>query len=149
MAVKPVPDGYSTVSPYLIVADPAVTIDFLKATYGAVERERMSDDSGAIRHAEVAIGESVIMMGGARPDWPAMPCMTHVYVPDVDAAYARALEAGATAIMPPADQFYGDRSGGVRGPDGNLWWMATHVEDVSPEEILRRHEARLKEQATA
>src|SRR5947209_17715381 len=140
MAVKPIPDGYQTVIPYLIVPDPAATIEFLARTFGATERERMSDDSGAVRHAEVKIGDSVVRLGGARGDWPPMPCMNYVYVPDTDLAYARALEAGATSVMPPADQFYGDRNAGVKAPDGNLWWIATHVEDVPPDEMKRRHE---------
>ena len=141
MAVKPIPDGYQTVIPYLIVADPAATIDFLVKSFGAVEKERMADGSGAIRHAEVTIGGSTIMMGGARGDWPPMPCMNYVYVPDTDAAYARALEAGATSVMEPADQFYGDRNAGVCDPTGNQWWIATHVVDVHSDELARRAEA--------
>lgn len=142
MPIKPIPDGYPAVSPYLIVPDPAATIDFLVKTFGAVEKERMLDESGGIRHAEVRIGDSVIMLGGAMSNWPSMPCMNYVYVPDTDAAYARALEAGATSVMPPADQFYGDRNAGVKDADGFLWWIATHVEDVSPEEMARRHRER-------
>jgi PhnB protein len=147
MAVKPIPDGCQTVIPYLIVPDPAATIEFLKRTFDAVEQERMADDSGAIRHASVKIGDSVIMMGGAQANYPAMPCMTYVYVPDTDAAYARAVEAGATSVMPPADQFYGDRNAGVKDAAGFLWWMATHVEDVSTEELGRRHAELAKPQA--
>ena len=149
MAVKPIPDGYQSVIPYLIVPEPARLIDFLARAFGAVEKERFADESGAVRHAEVKIGDSPIMMGGARGDWPAMPCMNYVYVEDTDAAYARALEAGATSVMPPADQYYGDRNAGVKDFAGNLWWIATHVEDISPEEMKRRHEARTKEQAVA
>jgi uncharacterized glyoxalase superfamily protein PhnB len=149
MPVKPIPDGCQAVIPYLIVADPAATIDFLVRAFGAVEKERFGDESGAIHHAEVEIGGARIMMGGARGDWPPMPCMNYVYVPDTDLAYARALEAGATSLMEPADQFYGDRNAGVKAPDGNLWWIATHVEDVSPEEMKRRHAAKVKAQAAA
>lgn len=149
MAVKPIPDGYQSVIPYLVVPEPARLIDFLARAFGAVEKERHSDESGAIRHAEVRVGDSAIMIGGARGDWPPMPCMIYVYVEDTDAVYARALEAGATSVMPPADQYYGDRNAGVKDDAGNLWWIATHVEDVSPEEMKRRHEARLKEQAAA
>ena len=149
MAVKPISDGYQSVIPYLIVADVAGLIEFLVRAFGATEKERHSDAEGAIRHAEVKIGDSAIMMGGARGDWPAMPCMNYVYVSDTDAAYARALEAGATSVLAPVDQYYGDRNAGVKDEFGNLWWIATHVEDVSPEEIARRGEARAKEEAAA
>ena len=145
MSVKPIPDGYQAVIPYLIVPDPAATIDFLERTFGAAEKERFADDTGAIRHAEVTIGGSVIMMGGAQANWPPMPCMIYVYVPDTDATYSRALEAGATSVMEPADQFYGDRNAGVKDSAGNLWWIGTRVEEVSPEEMRRRHEARARE----
>jgi uncharacterized glyoxalase superfamily protein PhnB len=147
MPVKTIPDGYQSVIPYLIVAEPAKVIDFLVHTFGATEKERMTDDSGAIRHAEVEINGSVIMMGGTRPGWPPMPCMNYVYVDDTDATYARALEAGATSMMEPADQFYGDRNAGVKDAAGNFWWIATHVEEVSPEEMKRRHEGHARAQA--
>jgi PhnB protein len=142
MAVKAIPDGCQSVIP-------ARVIDFLARAFGAVETERMADESGAIRHAQVKIGDSTIMMGGAQCNWPPMPCMIYIYVDDTDTAYARALEAGATSVMPPSDQFYGDRNAGVKDDSGNLWWIATHVEDVSAEEMKRRHEARLKGQAAA
>lgn len=149
MAVKPIPDGYQSVIPYILVPDPARVIDFLARSFGATEKERHADESGAIRHAEVKLGDSAIMIGGARGEWAAMPCMLYVYVEDTDAAYARALEAGATSMMAPADQYYGDRNAGVKDADGNLWWIATHIEDVSPAEMKRRSEARAREQAAA
>jgi PhnB protein len=149
MAVKPIPDGYQTVIPYLVVPDVARTIEFLVKTFGATEKERHHDAEGKIRHGEVRIGDSTIMMGGARGEWHAMPCMIYVYVPDTDAAYARALEAGATSVMAPSDQYYGDRNAGVKDEFGNQWWIATHIEDVSPEEMKRRGEAKLKENTTA
>jgi len=113
-------------------------IDFMKAAFDAREIVRMLQPDGSVGHTEMRIGDSVIMLGEAREPGKAMPAMLHLYVEDVDAAYARALAAGATAVSPPTNQFYGDRSGGVQDMCGNLWWMATHIEDVSEEEMKRR-----------
>lgn len=141
--VKPVPAGYHSVTPYLMVDGAAALIDFLKEAFEAVETERLPGPDGKVGHAEVRIGDSVVMMGeGDR--YGVMPAAIYLYVPDVDACYARALAAGATSLMEPADQFYGDRSGGVKDAFGNLWFVATHKEDVSPEELARRAEARAK-----
>ena len=141
MAVKPVPDGYHTVTPYLIVQGAARLIDFLKEAFGATEAERMAVPDGAIQHAEVRIGDSVIMLADAGGEWQASPATIHLYLEDADAAYRRALGAGAVSVREPADQFYGDRSAGVKDPLGNFWWLATHVEDVPREEIARRARA--------
>ncbi len=134
MAVKPVPEGYQTVTPYLTVKGATQLIDFLKRAFGAEETFRMGDDR--VAHAEVRIGDSMLMLGDA-PEEP-MPAMIHLYLPDVDAVYQRALKAGATSIREPENMFYGDRSAGVKDAFGNQWWIATHVEDVSPEELARR-----------
>jgi PhnB protein len=99
---------------------------------------RFSGPDGTVGHAEVRIGGSPVMMGEARGPWPAMPCAIYLYVNDTDAVYRRALAAGATSLMEPADQFYGDRNAGVKDPCGNFWWIATHKEDVSPEELQAR-----------
>ena len=139
--VKPVPDGYHTVTPYLKVEGVAELIDFLKQAFDAVETERLPGPDGKVGHAEVRIGDSVVMMGETSDGNP-MPAMIYLYLEDVDAAYKRALEAGATSLMEPADQFYGDRSGGVKDAFGNFWWVATRKEDLSPEELRRRAEAR-------
>jgi PhnB protein len=147
MAVKPIPDGYHSVTPYVIVEGVPKLIDFLKQAFGATELHRMAEPDGTIRHAEVRIGDSVVMMGEARDQFKAMPVMIHLYVPDSDAAYKRALQAGATSITDMADQFYGDRSGGVKDPTGNSWWIATHKEDVPPEEMKKRAEAAMKQRA--
>jgi len=141
--VKPVPDGYHSVTPYLIVRGVAKLIDFLKEAFEAVETERLPGPDGTIGHAEVRIGDSIVMMGEGGHFDP-MPAAIYLYVNDVDAYYARALDAGATSVMEPTDQFYGDRSGGVKDAFGNLWFVATHKEDVSREEILRRAQARAK-----
>ena len=143
MDVKPIPEGYHTVTPYLVVDGADKLIDFLKQAFGAEERFRMAGDGDRVGHAEVAIGDSVIMMGDAAtaPSGRSFPAMIHLYVENADEMYRKALEAGATSLREPADQFYGDRTGGVTDPFGNQWWIATHVEDVPPDEIARRAEA--------
>lgn len=138
--VRPIPEGYHTITPYLIVEGVPKLIDFLKSVFGAEEMERFTDSKGGISHAEVRIGDSVLMMGEATTDWKAMPASLYIYVKDTDAAFNRALQAGATSIKEPADQFYGDRNAGVKDPSGNCWFIATHVEDVSREEMKRRAE---------
>ncbi|HVX11809.1 MAG TPA: VOC family protein [Pirellulales bacterium] len=142
MPVQPVPAGYHTVTPYLVVRGVDRLIDFLKQAFGAVEIHRMSRPDGSVGHAEMKIGDSPIMMGEPMGDQPPMPAVLYVYLDDMDTVYCRALDAGATSISEPADQFYGDRHGGVKDPCGNLWWIATHIEDVSPEEIARRAAAK-------
>jgi len=101
----------------------------------------MRDPDGSVRHAEVRIGDSHVMMGEAGGEWTPMPAGIHLYVEDCDAIYRRALQAGGTSLREPADQFYGDRSAGIKDPCGNSWWIATHIEDVPPAEIERRAKA--------
>lgn len=132
------PSGYGTVTPYLVVRDAESVIDFAKQTFGATELSRLTDDSGSIMHAEFTIGDSLVMIGTAGEQNPPMPAMLHVYVADADAVYLQALAAGATSLREPRTEFYGDRMAGVRDTQGNQWWLATHVEDVSPEEMQRR-----------
>ncbi len=140
---NPIPEGHHTVTPFLRVADAAKLIDFLKQAFAATETFRMDGPDGTVAHAEVKIGDSIVMIGQA-PAGQAMQAMLHLYVPDTDAVYRSAMAAGATSIREPADQFYGDRSGGVRDICGNEWWMATHIEDVSQEEMERRMAAMAK-----
>ncbi len=135
--LNPIPHGYATVTPFLCVADAAKLIDFLKQAFGAELTFRMDRPDGAVAHAEVKIGDSKLMIGQPVPGQETQT-MLHLYVPNTDAVYARAMAAGATSIREPADQFYGDRSGGVRDFAGNQWWIATHIEDVAPEEMERR-----------
>lgn len=137
MTVQSVPEGYHAVTPYLMVADAARLIDFLKQAFGAVETERVARPDGGIMHAEVRIDDSPVMMGEP-PGRLTVPASLYLYVADVDATYARALAAGATAGSPPANQFYGDRSGAVTDPAGNTWWIATRVENVPRDELARR-----------
>jgi PhnB protein len=146
MAVTPIPEGYHTVTPYLVVQGVPALIDFLKQAFDAQEIMRIPRPDGAIMHAEVRIGDSAVMMGEAMGEFQPMPGSIHLYVNDADATYQRALQAGATSIMEPADQFYGDRSAGVVDPVGNRWWIATHQEDVPPEELARRAEAFMQQQ---
>ncbi len=139
--VKPIPDGYHTVTPYLTVAGAAKLIDYLKQGFGATETFRHNRPDGAVGHAEVKIGDSPIMLAEAGGEFKAKPANLFLYVTDVDAVYKRAIQAGGASLGEPTTQFYGDRTGGVQDPCGNTWWIGTHVEDVAPEELERRAKA--------
>jgi uncharacterized glyoxalase superfamily protein PhnB len=145
MAVKAIPEGHHTVTPYLLVRGVDRLIDFLKRAFAAEEVLRTKRPDGAIAHAQVRIGDSMVMMGEPGPDHPLLPAMLYLYVEDVDAVYRRALAAGAVSLSEPADMFYGDRTAGVKDEHGNQWWIATHKEDVPPEELTRRAEAAMKQ----
>jgi PhnB protein len=122
------PDGYSTASPYLIAAGAQRVIDFLKQTFGARPLRRYDMADGSIMHAEVRVGDTVIMLGDAGGNWPAVPSHVHVYVEDVDATYNRALKAGGVSVQAPERKGSDpDRRGGVKDPAGNTWWIATQV----------------------
>ncbi len=138
MPVKPVPDGFHTVTPYLVVRDAGRLLDFLVRAFGAEVIERMASPDGIVRHAQLKVGDSMIMLGTAPPDRPPMTTMIYLYVDDADAVYRRAVAAGGVSVLEPVDQFYGDRHGAVADEFGNEWWIASHVEDVSPEEMERR-----------
>jgi PhnB protein len=136
---KPVPDGYHTITPYLVVDGADKVIRFMREAFGAQPLfEPMMRPDGKIMHAEFKIGDSVVMIADASERAQATSDMLHLYVPNVDAVYQKALKAGATSLTEPADQFYGDRSGGVRDPAGNRWHIGTHIEDVSPAELKKR-----------
>jgi len=141
MATDYIPTGHHTVTPYLVVPDAASLILFMERAFDGVVTERATRADGTIMHAEVRIGDSMVMLGEAQPGSRAWPAMIHLYVPDVDTVYGRALEAGATSLRAPEDTYYGDRSAGVEDRHGNQWWIATHVEDVPPDELARRREA--------
>jgi uncharacterized glyoxalase superfamily protein PhnB len=143
------PAGYHSITPTFCVDDPKKFIDFLRQVFSAEERLRLSGPDGRIMHAELGIGDSVIMLGSSMPGWPARTNAVYVYVEDVDATYRRAIEAGATQIREPSDQFYGDRSGSFYDPAGNMWAIGTHIEDVSHEEIQRRAEKWAEENAAS
>ena len=146
MPVKYIPDGYHTVTPYLTVDDAAIVINFLKAAFNAQVTFEMKDADGNVRHAELRVGDSMLMLGQARDEWTSRPMSFYLYVPDADAAYKSAVAAGGKSLQEPTTQFYGDRSGGVEDPQGNYWWVATHVEDVSPGEMERRQKAAMSQQ---
>ena len=146
MAVKPIPDGYHAVTPYLIVDDAKRALDFYKKALDAVELMRMPGPDGKIGHAEIKIGDSVIMLADEAPAMGARsprtiggsPITLMVYIKDVDKQVAQAVAAGATLTRPVANQFYGDRTGGLDDPFGHHWYLATHVEDVPPDEMAKR-----------
>lgn len=142
MAVEAIPEDHHRITPYLVVPGVASLLDFLKRAFDAnITTVPMTRADGSVMHAEVRIGDSHVMMGEPMGDFTPMPAMLYLYVEDVDAAYKRALEAGAAAVMEPADQFYGDRNGGVKDPSGNLWWLATRKEQLSDEEVQERARA--------
>ena len=144
MPVKPIPENYPRVVPYLVVKDVAETINFVKKVFNSEETEKMTLPDGTINHGEVKIGNSVIMIGKANPQFPPPSAMLYIYVEDTDKAYKAAIEAGAESVMEPANQFYGDRNAGVKDSNGIQWWIASHVEDVSADEMSRRNEERSK-----
>ena len=141
MATNYMPEGYRSVIPYLVVPGAADLLEFLKGSFGGREKERHARPDGSIMHAEVLIGDSMIMLGDSSPEFEPTRSSVHLYLEDVDAAYKRALQAGGESLREPADQFYGDRSAGIKDRFGNEWWLATHVEDVSPEEMQKRQAA--------
>ena len=147
-SVKSIPDGYHTVTPYLLVQGADKLIDFVKKAFDAKETDRYSMPDGTVGHAEIRLGDSVIMLSEAMgEEYKPMTSGIHLYVENCDAIYQRALNAGATSTMQPADQFYGDRSAGVKDPFGNHWWIATHKEDLTKEEITKRKDDHMKKQA--
>lgn len=136
---QPVPEGYATITPYLVVEDAHGYLDFLANAFDAVECMRMEMPDGEIGHAEVEIGDSVVMVSDAAPpDFPPTIAQMHIYVDDVDSTYVVAVKAGATAVADPEDQPYGDRIARILDPSGNRWSIATHIEDVDMEELARQ-----------
>ncbi|MGH6779898.1 MAG: VOC family protein [Bradyrhizobium sp.] len=148
--VKPVPQGYHTVTPYLVVDGADKVIRFMKEAFGAQPTfEPMMRPDGKVMHAEFKIGDSIVMIADSSERAQATSPMLYLYVPNVDAVYQKALQAGATSLMEPANQFYGDRSGGVTDSAGNRWHIGTHVEDVSPAELKKRAVEFMKQQNKA
>jgi PhnB protein len=151
--VDAIPQGYPRLTPYLIVDDAGAAIDFYTSVLGAKERMRMGGPDGKVGHAELEIGDSVVMLADEHPEMDALgprtvggtPVSLHVYVEDADGVFTRALEAGARELRPLEDKFYGDRLGSFEDPFGHHWHVATHIEDVQPDEMSRR----AREAATA
>jgi PhnB protein len=154
MSAQAIPPGYEAAIPYLSVVNAAAAIDFYKQAFGAVELMRMAGPDGKVGHAEVRIGKAMLMIADEHPEMDFQspkslgvkrsPVGIHLYVEDVDAVYKRAMAAGATSIREPADQFYGDRNAQLQDPSGHLWFVSTHKEDLTPEEIGKRAEALAK-----
>ena len=154
MATKPIPEGYEAAIPYLSVVDAAGAIEFYRRAFGATELSRIVAPDGRVGHAEIKIGSALIMLADEHPEMgfrspkslgvERSPVGIHLYVGDVDAVYKRALEAGGTSLREPADQFYGDRNAQLQDPSGHVWFLSTHKEDVSPEELRRRSESLAK-----
>jgi PhnB protein len=133
-----VPEPYGTVCPWVITRDTGAFIDFATAAFGAKEIARLEVADGSIGHAELFIGESVVLAFDSRPHWPPTPAFLRVYVDDADASFERAIQAGGEPVTPLGDTPWGDRAGRVRDPLGNLWWVMARMEDVSEEEMNRR-----------
>lgn len=136
--VQPIPEGYSTVTPWIIVKGAAQLIDYLKVAFEAKELARVPNEDGTIGHAEVQIGDSVVMMFDARPEWPATPSFLRLYVEDADAVFKQAVAAGGSVVTEVTELFWGDRIGRVRDPFGNIWWIQARVENIDPEEMQKR-----------
>jgi len=157
VSVKPIPDGYHTATPYLIVNGGVAAIEFYKKAFGATELMRMPGPGGKIMHAEIKIGNSPIMLGDEAPERDVKGPQSLggttfgmcLYVPDVDAMFAAAIAAGGKELYPVKNQFYGDRSGTLIDPFGHKWTIATHIEDVAPEQMQQRAEAAMKEFCTS
>ena len=138
MTVQPIPAGYHTVTPWIISRDTAGLIDYVQKAFDATEIARVVSEDGSIGHAEVRIGNSVVMMFDAKPDWPPTPGFLRLYVEDADAVHRQAVAAGGTSVTEVTHLFFGDRVGRVRDPFGNLWWIQTRVEDLTMEELETR-----------
>ena len=147
MPAKPIPDGYHSVTPYLTVRDAPKIIDFLKQAFGAkLSHDPIKRPDGTLMHAQVMIGDSRIMLAEENEMARATTSTLYLYVANVDAVYQQAVKAGGKTIMEPTDMFYGDRCGGVKDPSGNSWMIATHKEDVAPQELAKRAETFCKQQ---
>ncbi|WP_424627244.1 VOC family protein [Bradyrhizobium sp. SYSU BS000235] len=145
---KPIPDGFDTVTPYIVADDANEVIHFMQKAFGAeLDHPPMKRPDGRIMHATMKVGSSRVMLADSSDRAMASPVMLYVYVPDVDSVYQSALAAGGTSIMEPSDMFYGDRSGGVTDVAGNQWFIGTRIEDIAPEELQKRADAMFKDNA--
>lgn len=147
-SVQPIPEGYHTVTPFLLTNNATDLIEFIKKAFDGEIDYMMKSDDGKVRHSTVRIGDSLVMISDGTDQYESRPGMLHLYVEDVDAVYEQAIRAGATSLREPADQFYGDRSAGVEDDWGNQWWLATHIEDVSDKEMKKREKEYREKQET-
>jgi PhnB protein len=142
MTVSAIPEGYPRISPYLIVDNPDVTLAFIARVFDGEPVARHTAPDGRVMDAEIRVGDSLVMLGGANAQWRAVPAALHIYVADVDATYRRAMDAGATAVSEPTTQPYGDRSAYVTDACGTMWFISSHVEDVSADDLAERMKGR-------
>lgn len=129
------PEGYTTVAPWVVTDDTGALLDFIARVFDGEELARVAVDDGSIGHGEIRVGDTVVLAFDRQPEWPAMPSLLRVWVPDADATFAKATEAGATIVTALASNAFGQRGGRIKDPFGNIWWVATQVEDV-PEEVM-------------
>ncbi|WP_405786874.1 VOC family protein [Streptomyces sp. NBC_00029] len=132
------PEGYTSVAPWVVTDDTGALLDFITAAFDGEEIARVEVEDGSIGHGEIRVGDTVVLAFDRRPDWPVMPTMLRVYVPDADAAMAAAVAHGARVVTEAVDSAWGDRGGRVRDPFGNIWWVTSRVEEVAPDEAWRR-----------
>jgi PhnB protein len=144
MPTATIPEGYHTVTPYLVVANAGALVEFAQKAFAATEVRRVKRPDGSVAHAELRIGDSPVMLADASGKWKAMPCSLFLYFADCDAMFHAAVAAGATPVMQPSDQHHGDRMGGVLDTNGNFWWIATRRENLSNDELERRADAQFK-----
>ncbi len=147
MKTNPIPEGCHSITPYLTVPDAGRLVEFLKQAFNGIERAKFLRPDGTVLHAQVRVGDSLLMISEPQGQWKPRASMLYYYVADIDATYKQALKAGATSVIEPIDMFYGDRHACVRDVAGNDWWIATRIEDVSAEETQRRATAFYKQMA--
>jgi uncharacterized glyoxalase superfamily protein PhnB len=140
-APEPIPAGFHSITPFIVVKEAEQLLDFMKHAFGAEMTSMMKDPVGKVMHATARIGNSIIMVCDANEKFEARPCMLYLYVEDVDSVYKKAVHFGGESLREPTDEFYGDRSAGIKDAWNNQWWIATHIEDVDAAEINRRAEA--------
>ncbi len=138
--MKPIPEGFHTVTPFLLADDVAKLLSFIEKAFSGKTVYRMKSSDGVVRHATIRIGTSIVMTSSGTEIYGRMPCMLHLYVEDVDSLYAQAIKAGGVSLREPTNEFYGDRTAAVVDAWKNQWWIATHIEDVDPGEMQRREE---------
>lgn len=132
------PEGYTNVAPWVVTDDTGALLGFVAAAFGGTELARVAVEDGTIGHAEIRVGDTVVLAFDRHPDWPVLPSLLRVYVPDADAAMAAAVAHGARVVTEAADHAWGDRGGRVRDPFGNIWWVVSRVEQVAPDQVWPR-----------